>query len=166
MKVRITATWEESIGDRWFLLTKASHYNDIIMGVMASQITSLTIVYSTVYSGGNQRKHQSFATLAFVRGIHRWPVNSPHKWPVMREVFPFDDVIMWCRKKFPYHDIIISDLCRKHHNTSNSSWRVGRKYHLRPLLLTSHYIPHYAWDKITYPLQASTVHRWSLGMDR
>ena len=64
------------------------------MGVMASQITSLTIVYSTVYSDADQRKHQSFASLAFVRGIHRWPVNSPHKWPVTRKLFPIDDVIM------------------------------------------------------------------------
>ena len=56
-----------------------THYNDVIMGTMAPQITSLTIVYSTVYSGADQRKHQSSASLAFVRGIHRWPVNSPHK---------------------------------------------------------------------------------------
>ena len=69
-------------------------YGDIIMGAMASQITNLTIIYSTVYSGADQRKHQSSASLAFVRGIHRWPVNSPHKWPVTRKMFPFDDVIM------------------------------------------------------------------------
>ena len=61
---------------------------------MASQITSLTIVYSTVYSGADQRKHQSSASLAFVRGFHRGPVNSPHKWPVTPKMFPFDDVIM------------------------------------------------------------------------
>ena len=61
------------------------------MGVMASQITSLTIVYSTVYS--DQRKYQSSASPAFVQGIHRWPVNSPHKCPVTRKMFPFD-VIM------------------------------------------------------------------------
>ena len=71
-----------------------NHHSDVIMGTMASQITSLTIVYSTVYSGPNQRKHQSSASLAFVRGIHRWPVNSSHKWPVTRKMFPFDDVIM------------------------------------------------------------------------
>ena len=65
------------------------------MGVMASQITSLTIVHSVVYSGADQRKHQSSASLAFVRGIHWWPVNSPHKWPVTRKMFPFYDVIMW-----------------------------------------------------------------------
>ena len=70
------------------------------MGAIASQITSLTIVYSTVYSDADQRKHQSSASLTFVRGIHRGPVNSPHKWPVTREMFPFDDVIM-TRKLMP-----------------------------------------------------------------
>ena len=64
------------------------------MGAMASQITSLTSVYSTVYSGTDQRKHQSSASLAFVRGIHRWPLNSPHKGPVTRKMFPFDGVII------------------------------------------------------------------------
>ena len=64
------------------------------MGAIASQITSLTIVYSTVYWGANQRKHQSSASLTFVRRNHRWPVNSLHKWPVTRKMFPFDDVIL------------------------------------------------------------------------
>ena len=64
------------------------------MDTIASQITSLTIVYSTVYSDADQRKHQSSASLAFVRGIHRGPVNFPHKWSVTRKMFPFDDVIM------------------------------------------------------------------------
>ena len=78
------------------------HYNDVIMGVMASQITILTIVCSSVYSGADQRKHQSSASLALcVRGIHRSPVNSPHKWPVTRKIFPFDDVIMFYR--YDYH---------------------------------------------------------------
>ena len=72
----------------------ARHYDDVIMDVMASQITSLTIVYSTVYSDADQRKHQSSASLAFVWRIHRRPVNSPHKWPVTRKMFPFHDVIM------------------------------------------------------------------------
>ena len=72
----------------------STHYNDVIMGTIASQITSLTIVYSTVYSDTDQRKHQSSASLAFVRGSPRVPVNSPHKWPVTRKMFPFDDVIM------------------------------------------------------------------------
>ena len=64
------------------------------MGAIASLITSLTIVYSTVYSDADQRKHQSSASLAFVWGIHRGPVNYPHKWPVTRKMFPFDDGIM------------------------------------------------------------------------
>ena len=75
------------------------HYSDVIMGTMASQITSLTIVYSTVLSDADQRKHQSSASLAFVLGIHRSPVNSPHKWPVKRKKFPFDD------------DVIMSVVC-------------------------------------------------------
>ena len=73
----------------------AFHYDDVRMGAIASQITSLTIVYSIVYSYADQRKHQSSASLAFVREIHRGPVNFPHKWPVTRIMFPLDDVIMW-----------------------------------------------------------------------
>ena len=64
------------------------------MGAMASQITSITIVYSTVYSDTDQRKHESSASLAIVWDIHRGPVNSPHKWPVTRKMFPFGDVII------------------------------------------------------------------------
>ena len=70
------------------------HYNDVKMSAIASQITSLTIVCSTVYSGADQRWHQSSASLAFVSGIHRWPVNSPHKWPLTRKMLPFDYFIM------------------------------------------------------------------------
>ena len=70
------------------------HYNDIMMSAMASQITSLTIVYSTFHSGTDQRKQQSSASLAFVWGIHRWSVNSLHKAPVRRKMFSFDDVIL------------------------------------------------------------------------
>ena len=51
------------------------HYRDVIMDTMASQITSLTVVYLTVYSDADQRKHQSSALLAFVWGIHRGPVS-------------------------------------------------------------------------------------------
>ena len=77
-------------------------YGDVIMSAMGSQISGLTIVYATVYSGANQRKHQSSAPLAFVRGIYRWPVNSPHKGPVTRKMFPFDDVII----QFLIHDFM------------------------------------------------------------
>ena len=92
------------------------------MSAMSYLITSLTIVYSTVYSGADQRRHQNSASLAFVRGIHRSLVTPPphththtphppkpphphpphpphptptHKGPVTRKRFPFDDVIMW-----------------------------------------------------------------------
>ena len=64
------------------------------MTAIASQITSLTIVYSTVYSDIDQRKHESSASLALVGGIQRGLVNSPHKGPVTRTMFPFDDVMI------------------------------------------------------------------------
>ena len=72
------------------------------MSAIVSQITSLTIDYSTVFSGADQRKHESSALLAFVRVIHRGPVNSPHKRPVTRKMFPFDDVslLIQCGQHF------------------------------------------------------------------
>ena len=81
------------------------HYNDVIMSAMASQITSLHIVYSTVHSGADQGKHQSSASLAFVWGIHRWPVNSQHKLPITRKMFPFDNVIMKAKIVFIIHEM-------------------------------------------------------------
>ena len=79
---------------------KMYNYSGGIMSAIESQINSLTIVYTTVYPGADHRKHQSSASLAFVQGIHRWLVNSPHKGTVTRKMFPFDDVIM----SFPIHD--------------------------------------------------------------
>ena len=81
------------------------------MSAMASQINGISIVCSTVYLGADQRKYQSFASLSFVRGIHRWPVNSPHKWPVTRKMFPIDGVSMdsswrFVRNRNCYHDVI------------------------------------------------------------
>ena len=64
---------------------------------MASQITSLPIIYLTVYSSAEQRKNQSSTFLAFVS-----PVNSPHKGPETRKMFPFDDVIMCNSDANPY----------------------------------------------------------------
>ena len=88
------------------------HYDDVIMGAIASQITSHTIVYSTVYSDADQRKHQSSASRAFVWGIHR---NSLHKWPVTRKMFPFDDVIM-----FPKCNSLSAALLQRHPLMSHS----------------------------------------------
>ena len=67
-----------------------------------SQITGVSVVCSPVCLGADQRKHQSPASLAFVRGNHRSPMNSPHKGPVTRKVFPFDDVTMalQCRSQW------------------------------------------------------------------
>ena len=80
-----------------------THYDDVIMSAITSLISSPTIVYSTIYSDADQRKHQRSASLAFVREIHRWLVNSPHKWPVTRKMFPFDDVIMQCASRLQTH---------------------------------------------------------------
>ena len=95
---------------------KNAHYNDVIMSTIASQITSLAIVYSIVYSGVDLSKHQSCASLAFVWGIHRGPVNSPHKWPVTRKMFPFDDAIMspvryhsrYCRLALRHRYVVVN----------------------------------------------------------
>ena len=79
----------------WVWLTiPLIYYSDVIMRAMTSQITSVSIVCSAVGSGADQRKHQSSASLALARGMHRWPMNSQHKGPVTRKMFPFDDVIM------------------------------------------------------------------------
>ena len=78
----------------WDHVQLGSQYCDVIMGMIASQITSLTIVYSTVYSSIDQRKHQSFASLVFEARIHLLPVNSLRKCPVTPQMFPFDDVIL------------------------------------------------------------------------
>ena len=99
--------------DCWEQISK-KHYDDVIMTLLTSQITSLTVVYSIVYSGVNQRKHQSSTSLAFVREIHRGPVNFPHKWPVTRKMFPFDDVIMiWIILSWPQcvNSLRSSDAC-------------------------------------------------------
>ena len=90
----LTNNFLERLGDRrpvsYFVIgsviMRDEHYSDVMINAVASQITSIPSVYSTVYSGADQRKYQSSASLAFVRGIHRWPVNSPHKGPVTRNL--------------------------------------------------------------------------------
>ena len=76
------------------------------MSAVASQITSLTSVYSNVYLRASQRKHTNSVSMAFVRGIH-------HKGPVTRKVFPFDDAIM----------CLLKNLCHQAptHNRSHCS---------------------------------------------
>ena len=105
-----------------------THYCDVIMGAMAYQITSLTIGYSIVYTSADQRKHQSSASLAVVRGIHQWPVNSPHKWPVTRKMFPFDDVTM---------GITVRTFRRKKCKIAQSVLNNGRIFQLKPSCIFS-----------------------------
>ena len=90
--VLMTRKWNTTIWN--FNQAGNVHYSDVIMSAMASQITGVLIVCLNVCSVADQRKHQSSMSLAFVRGIHRWQVNSPHKGPVTRKMFPFDDVIV------------------------------------------------------------------------
>ena len=90
----VTVMRSESKDDLFPFVLISCHYIDVIMGTIGSYITSLPIVYSTFYPGPDQRKHQSSASLTFVRGIHQWPVNSPHKGQVTQKMLPFDDVIM------------------------------------------------------------------------
>ena len=74
------------------------------MSAMASQITGVSIVCSIICWGTDQRKHQRSTSLTFVRGIHQWQVDSPHKGPVTRKMFPFDYVVMdsvWMWWKMP-----------------------------------------------------------------
>ena len=80
-----------------------NHYRDVILSAIASEIISVLIVYWTVCSGTDQRKHHSSAPLAFVRRIYRWPMISPHKGLVTWKMLSFDDTILkdpWCRKLF------------------------------------------------------------------
>ena len=81
------------------------------MSTMVSQITGVRFVYSTPCSGANQRKHQSCVSLAFVMGIHRRPMNSPHTGPVTRKMFPFDDVIVGGDKYFLDNTIECQEIC-------------------------------------------------------
>ena len=106
-KLTALASFEDRGADRLGI----NHYDDVIMTMLASQITSLTVVYSIVYSGVIQRKHQSSASLAFVREIHRGPVNFPHKWPVTRKMFPFDDVIMYASLRQDKPTSYIQEFC-------------------------------------------------------
>ena len=106
-------------------VNSGNNYNDVIMRLMASEITSLTIVYSTVYWGPDQRKHQNSPSLAFVRGIYRWPVNSLRKRPVSRKMFPIDDVI----NNQPQTKCIIHGMSAVHwlvcHSTRAGHWGKG-----------------------------------------
>ena len=87
----LSQCWSKSMSP---YVTSPQRYSDVLMGVMALQITGVSISGSTICLGSDQRKHQSSIPLAFVRVIHQWPMDYPHKGPVRRKKFPFDDIIM------------------------------------------------------------------------
>ena len=72
------------------------HYSDAIMGAMASHTTGVSIIYSIIFSGVDQRKYQTSASLAYVRETHWWPTEFPQKGLATQKMLPFDDVIMSC----------------------------------------------------------------------
>ena len=93
---------------------------------MASQTTGVSIACSSVCSGADQRKHQSSASLAFVRGIHRWLVDGPHKGPVTPKMFPFDHVSMFKQKPILFKSLLLPcESCagRFHLNGSSCWWK-------------------------------------------
>ena len=121
------------------------HYDDVVMDAMGAQITSLAIVYSSVYSGADQRKHQSSASLPFGCGIHRGPVNSPHKWPVTRKMFPFDDVVMLDMIILGHQRSATICLILQAMKSEYSGWIRSLPWLLMPWILTStgHHQPWY-----------------------
>ena len=143
----------------WNTKQSTLHYDDVIMTMLASQITSLTVVYSIVYSGVNQRKHQSSASLAFVQEIHRGPVNFPHKWPVTRKMFPFDDVVM--KIMWIFHGM----LCFYYNNTncravqSSDRWQMG-SHNLIELMYIIHTALSSKWVLKGPILLPSNIARW------
>ena len=110
------------------------------MSAIASHITSLTIAYSIVYSDADQRKHQSSASLAFVRGIHRGSVNSPHKMASCAE-----NVSIWWR----HHGNTISHILKNVPHVHLSMWYedfgAQNKYISNGGSIAFHIIFH-AWD--------------------
>ena len=127
------------------------------MGSITSQITSLTSVYSTVYSGEDQRKHKSSASLAFVWGIHRGPVNSPHKWPVTRKMFPFDDVIMSYIQGPLWQGCL---LC----TDPSFVCGIGQSETTLQCKFVSHWLsPYLEWSLILFYLYTSRLFQWHWG---
>ena len=117
---------------------------------MASHITGVSIVYSTVWSSVDQRKHQSSASLAFVRGIHLWPVNFPQKGPVTQKMFPFNDVIMCCHCERMNPSTSSNQAGCRHHHISLANavqWLEGGVYLAR---CDSHSIIVDIWDTAVF----------------
>ena len=120
---------------------------------------------SRLFTQRFQRKHQSSASLAFVWGIHRWPVKSPHKWPVARKMFPFDDVVMYwpfvreCsnEKLYCVIDFILKNLLNKQ---PSCCWfeAPGRSHVVNVMVLTD--ATHVGTDKGNSATPYFTVLHW------
>ena len=89
------------------------------MSAMASQITDVSIICSVVCSGADRRKHESSASMAFVRGMYLCPVDSHHKGTVTRKMFKLMTSSWKGQQRKMYHedktDVIHCRLCRKAH---------------------------------------------------
>ena len=132
-----------------------THYSDVIMSAMASQITGVSMVCSTVCSGADQRKHQSSASLDFVWGIHRWLLDSPHKGPVTRKMFPFDDVTS---RYTPY---LIHErprgLCREHCTDNWPCFNRTARYVVVNIGVTIHWLTLFSHNNVTLKYHNSLV---------
>ena len=139
----------------WRQVISTSQCSDVIMTTMTSQITSITIVYSIVYSDADQRKHKSSASLVFVRGIHRSPVNSPQKGPVTRKMFPFDDVIMDIARPGPTICCPVAMSCTIDWHWSCAIDALSQSYGGFPWLTTSVNTP--VWPTVSDSLEPENV---------
>ena len=126
----------------WLLSCHVSHYSAVTMSPMAYLITSVSFVYSTVSSDADQRKHQSSSSLTFVTGIHRWPVNSPHKGPVTRKRFPIDDAIM--------HGTLRIGILIRHFHSLLAQSTAGIWHQARTVLGSTAVVKHFEWGEWYY----------------
>ena len=128
----LRVTQMEGVGARWPFYIETSliisHCNDVIMSVMVSQIAGCLRYH---FFRRRSKKTWNSMSLFFVRGIHRWPVDSPHNGPVTRKMFPFDDVIMVKPRclvgvldRVPLSTTDVKDVCA---NIRVSSYRHVRK---------------------------------------
>ena len=100
-----------------FILRLPFHYGGAITGAIASQITSLAIVYSAFYSGADQRKTSKLRVTGLCAGNSPGNGEFPHKWPVTRKMFPFDDVIVYSDIPCRWHlHILTSQICLPWYN--------------------------------------------------
>ena len=142
------------------------HYSDVIMSTMASRISGASIVCSTVCSGADQRKHQSSASLACVRGIHRWRLGSLHKGPVLRKMLPFDDVVM----RFLFDELKFDRRLQCHSDWQNSKVKshACETFHDMIRFLMEYWTGHVnlavltCSDSFTATLSSGSRHRYSL----